>query len=697
MKDKSRFLILVSFIFLLIAYHLFGYTGHYGYDDIHYARLANDFNNGIVDYNDHFSYRIVVILFTALSYRIFGISDFASSLPAIIVSILILTIVFFVLKKESKRTIVIALSLTTLSDWFLFYSDKLMPDIYVALFITEGLFVIWYYKFSAGHKKALSCSVLLVLSLLLGFLAKETIVFIIPLLAYLFIADIIFRRDIKFWIYTLIGGCVALILYFFVTWLITGDFLKRFEAISGNGYLNLCSYDKQPAAFLIKRITRDFFEMLVYQTMITGFIVVIAYLFRKKSAEIFKFNDSLSFWITSALILLLSSNFMPTSLKAYSPLCPDPRHYLFLIPVSSIPASVILNEFIEKKSFKIQLAAMLALVTFMSFFITGNSFRQLYLPLTILFSVYIFVAPKPVNQKIFSVLLFIVLLIIPLSMINYSRKVSYRKQKEILVSQVISQNKDCVVITDEVQKRLGEYYCRFDKNSNVEFQDFMEFKNDTTDRRGKLLLLNWYTEYLSGTENENLPYYARHISSDNKLIFQDRQLNISIYEMEHFHLPEQAGATLLYTFNGFEKKVTYWNQDDSDITNEKFFEGDRSNRVREFSSTFEYPLDSLETNDFTRIIIYGSLFCNFNDRSGAKLVVSVEDKNSTYIWKAHEAARDIKAYSNWWPVKYEVELDRRSIKKDSKLKVYLWNIEKENAFIDNFEVMIKGYNDKQKQ
>ncbi|HNX67053.1 MAG TPA: hypothetical protein PKH02_09245, partial [Bacteroidales bacterium] len=268
---------------------------------------------------------------------------------------------------------------------------------------------------------------------------------------------------------------------------------------------------------------------------------------------------------------------------------------------------------------------------------------------------------------------------------------------EILVSQVISQNKDCVVITDEVQKRLGEYYCRFDKNSNVEFQDFMEFKNDTTDRRGKLLLLNWYTEYLSGTENENLPYYARHISSDNKLIFQDRQLNISIYEMEHFHLPEQAGATLLYTFNGFEKKVTYWNQDDSDITNEKFFEGDRSNRVREFSSTFEYPLDSLETNDFTRIIIYGSLFCNFNDRSGAKLVVSVEDKNSTYIWKAHEAARDIKAYSNWWPVKYEVELDRRSIKKDSKLKVYLWNIEKENAFIDNFEVMIKGYNDKQKQ
>jgi len=688
MKDKSRFLILFSFIFLLIAYHLFGFIGHYGYDDIHYARLAYDFNNGTVDYNDHFSYRIAVILFTALSYSVFGINDFASSLPAIIVSLLILTIVFFVLKKENKRTIVIALSLTTLSDWFLFYSDKLMPDIYVALFITAGISVIWYYKFSAGSKNALSCSVLLVLSLLLGFLAKETIVFIIPLLAYLFIADIIFRRNIRFWIYTLTGGCVALLLYFLLTWLITGDFLKRFEAVSGNGYLNLCSYDKQPTAFLIRRITRDFIEMLVYQTMMTGFIVVVACLLRNKSAELLRFNDSLSFWITSALILLLSSNFMPTSLTAYSPLCPDPRHYLFLIPVSSIPASIILNEFIEKKSFKTQLVAILVLVTFLSFFITGNSFRQLYLPLTILFSAYIFVSPKPVNQNIFLVLFFIVLLIIPVSMINYSRKVNYRKQKEILISQVINQNKDCVVITDEVQKRLGEYYCRFNKNCNVEFLDFREFKNDTTDKRKKLLLLNWYTQYLSKTENEDLPYYARHISSDNKLIFKDRQLNISIYEMEHFLFPEQIGATLLYTVNDFENKVTYWAQDDRDITDEIFYEGDRSNRVREFSSTFEYPLDSLETNDFNRILIYCSLFCNFNDRSGAKLVVSVEDNNGTYIWKAHETNNDIKAYSNWWPVKYEVELDRKALKKNSKLKVYLWNADKKNVYIDDFEIKI---------
>jgi 4-amino-4-deoxy-L-arabinose transferase-like glycosyltransferase len=690
MKDKSRYLILFSFILLLIAYHLIGYAGHYGYDDIHYARLAYDFNNGTVDYNDHFSYRIVVILFTALSYSVFGISDFASSLPAIIVSLLILTIVFFVMKNENKRTIIIALSLTTLSDWFLFYSDKLMPDIYVALFITAGISVIWYYKFSAGSKNALSCSVLLVLSLLLGFLAKETIVFIIPLLAYLFITDIIFRRDIRFWIYTLIGGCVVLLLYFLVTWLITGDFLKRFEAISGNGYLNLCSYDKQPTAFLIRRITRDFFEMLVYQTMMTGFIVVIAYLFRKRSKEVFKFNDSLSFWITSALILLLSSNFMPTSLTAYSPLCPDPRHYLFLIPVSSIPASIILNEFIEKKRFKIQLVVILALVTLLSFFITGNSFRQLYLPLTILFSAYIFVAPKPVNRNIFSVLFFIVLLIIPLSMINYSRKVNYRKQKEILVSQVINQNKDCVVITDEVQKRLGEYYSRFDKNNNVEFLDFREFKNDTADKRKKLLLLNWYTQYLSKTENEDLPYYARHISSDNKLIFQDRQLNIYIYEMEHVLLPEQTGATLLYTFNDFENKVTYWAQDDSDITDEIFHEGNRSNRVREFSSTFEYPVDSLKSDNASQIIISCSLYCHLSERSEAKLVVSAEDASEAYFWQAQPIDRYVKAYGNWWLVKYEIAIEIKALKKNSKLKVYLWNINKRNIYIDDFEIKITG-------
>ena len=90
MITKKQILIFMLFVGVLILYHVFGYIGHYGYDDMQYAKLANDFKNGIIDYSDHFSFRTTLLVLTSLSYSIFGVSDFASSLPAILISILIL-------------------------------------------------------------------------------------------------------------------------------------------------------------------------------------------------------------------------------------------------------------------------------------------------------------------------------------------------------------------------------------------------------------------------------------------------------------------------------------------------------------------------------------------------------------------------------------------------------------------------------
>lgn len=50
----------------------------------------------------------------------------------------------------------------------------------------------------------------------------------------------------------------------------------------------------------------------------------------------------------------------------------------------------------------------------------------------------------------------------------------------------------------------------------------------------------------------------------------------------------------------------------------------------------------------------------------------------------------IKAYSNWWPVRFEISIDLKEIKPGSKLKIYVWNIDKQKAFIDNFNVEITG-------
>jgi hypothetical protein len=64
------FLIFFFFALLVIAHHVYGYFGHYGYDDLHYAELATQLWQGQLDYTDHYSYRLAILLPTALAYTL---------------------------------------------------------------------------------------------------------------------------------------------------------------------------------------------------------------------------------------------------------------------------------------------------------------------------------------------------------------------------------------------------------------------------------------------------------------------------------------------------------------------------------------------------------------------------------------------------------------------------------------------------
>lgn len=102
-KRAAPYSILLIISCIVVIYHLFGYTGHFGYDDLHYAELASDLLKGSVNFEDHYAYRFPVVLATALSYLIFGISDFSSSLPALFISLSILLIVFSLLREQGLK------------------------------------------------------------------------------------------------------------------------------------------------------------------------------------------------------------------------------------------------------------------------------------------------------------------------------------------------------------------------------------------------------------------------------------------------------------------------------------------------------------------------------------------------------------------------------------------------------------------
>jgi len=685
-NDLGKYAILLLFLAGLVLFHKFGYIGHYGYDDMQYAKMASDFLQGTIDYDDHFSYRAPVVLSTALSYSLFGISDFASAIPPLIATAFILIILFLILKDRNWKIILIALSLTTFSTWFILWSDKLSSDIYVAFSVFAALAVLHKYKYNSTKKPALLHAFLFAIALFWGFLAKEVVILILPLLLYIFIWDMIHKQDRKFWIYSILCGFVLLMAYFFITWWLTDNFLYRFEAIINNSYLNLCSYDQQSLKILLKRIAWDFWDMCIYQNMIIGFVFVLAYFFQKNVLSYFKMKDSFSFFFVSSVILILSCNFMTISFTSYSPMCIDPRHYLFLIPIVSFPASIIITRFLEEKKQGIPIIIILLGVSLIAYFSGYKIFSQFYLPLTILFCVYLFLKPKKIFQVLFVGIFVTILFFQVIDWFKYAQYIQYDKQKEHVLEQIIRKNEKCYVITDIVQKRLGEYYIGFNSNSPIKFITYDEFKENPTFDRKNILLYNKHTLYLSGLNYDDLPYYVKNVAASNQLLFEDREMDMHIYKMTDLSWVDLSKYPVFHTLNDFENSFPFWSE--SIISEEIKYAGEKSNKFSEYSSTFEFPLDSLHLEDGNKLLINCNLNCYFESPTNAKFVIAIENENETYIWRAFEINKFIRAYSNWWHAKCETEINADELKKNSILKVYIWNEDKKTGYIDNFEVRL---------
>lgn len=685
------YFILAAFILFTIAHHGYAFFGHYGFDDLHYARLANALLHGAVDYTDHYSYRFAILIPTALAYALFGVNDFASALPPLFCSFLILYLVFAALRQYSSYTLALGLGLTACSNWFLYYSDKLMPDIYVALAVMLAVFSVDRYKYSSDHNQTQRYALGLVAALGFGWLAKETIVLTLPMLLAWVLVDLIQRRQLKFWGYTSLYGLLVLGAYFTLIWALTGNFFERLDAIASNSYLNACSYDQQSTEVLLQRLYYDFFALTSTEGILFSFVFIGAYLFRKEGWKLFRQTDSLSFYACSALVLFLASNFMSISLKAYVPMCLDPRHYLFLIPVAAVPAARILGAFLEEKKYGWQLLLTLALATLFLFYINGQLFEKPYLPALMLLAGFYYLPSKaPVFKLLFTLLFLGILLIGPIQQMQYARKVQYPAQRAITYQQFIDKNEACYIITDPVQQRLGEYYDGFNPNRKDQFLSFEQVNFDSLDGRKQYLYLNWHTQYLSGLSSADLPDYVRNLDTTaNPAIYQNKALNLAIYELKAKPKTYTAGATLLHNLNDFERSgATYWEQSAASSK----YQGKQAHHFNEFSATFNYPLDTLSKIPASGIRIAAKALLNVPDATQCKLVISIENPEGAYFWQAQDLAKFIKVYENWWPVNFEVDLAKTALKPNSRLKVYLWNEDKKEAWVDDFEVGIRELN-----
>lgn len=686
----SIFLVHVAILFL---YHVFGYVGHYGYDDLEYANIAANFNQGNVDFENHFTFRFPVILFTALSYSIFGVNDFASSLPAIILTTAILWMVFKVLKDKGNIALSLGLSFTLFSNWFIFYSDKLMPDIYVAFGIVGAVMVYYNYLFEKNHLSTYLSSLVFVFFVFFGFASKGTIILVFPLLLYFFLIDVFIKKKIIFWVYAAINAFALLVMYFSLTYYLTGNLFERFTAISRNSYLNSCSYDQQPIIYLVKRLAYELINLFTFQGMVIGVLIALIGFVINRNKRILLIENTNSFFMVSSLILFMSCNFMTISITSYSPMCLDPRHYLFIVPITGITSGLLLKDFVETKRYKIWYIIGLAMLVVLAYFLEGNAIKRIYIPLLGLFVLYSFLKPTVIIQKLFCGAIILVLCYKPFDVIKYSQQIQYAKQRDFVYENLLSLEEPVYVITNDVQARLGIYYSGFKKN-NVQFLPYHQFNIDTLQNRPTYLLLNKYTLGLSGDNEKDLPFYAQLIDSSYKVIVEDKSIRFSLYKVPVARLTLSKGESIIHSINHFERDDNYWTSVNTSTDTEKAYQGEKYSVVDSLSTVFSYSLDSISLSLNSSILIQMQVMSKAFAKTSSKLVLSISNQEGEYIRHQVKVNKFIKAYAGWWPVKNEYLLKEKEILPHSTLRVMMTNAEQDEICIDNFEIKMTSLNNK---
>lgn len=768
MCGRKQAVWMVGFLFgsLILLYHFFAFAGFFGYDDLQYAEVAVRMTRGVADWSDHFSFRWGVTLLAALSYKLLGINDVASSLPALLISLATLALVTGALRRHSPWIVAGAAALLTLNHWSLFYSDKLMPDVFVAFFITAAILIYFrifcrtevpgtavdsppspdganaykqieatanaynrkpktetppsptganaYMQIEAtantyggaaptqssrkGDKTQILSGVAFALSLLGAFLSKETVILAVPLLAWWAVRDLVTRRRLRFWSAVILPGILLLAGYFLLTDFLTGDPAARWKALLDNRYVSFCDYASQPLRELLARISSGLVTELTHQGMMAGVILSLPALFLlRKHQE----SPALRFFSSTALILLLSANFMTITPLAYNPMCPDPRHYLFLIPVFAISGALSLEAFHHNRPYWILTLAFSLLAALLILPVKSISLYEQILPLAglaLLLLLFLTITGKSRDrstggEKIsrralpLAILLLIAILAVkPLRYAEYARQVDYAGQKEFVMKHILKGN-FVRVITDDVQKRLIRYYQGF-RETHPEPLNWEEATllpdNDTT---RTALLINGHTAFLSGERPGRNPWFATHPEQMAVKIAENEKPLMTLYSAPRWHNPRIVASFR----HDYEKEEFPWNGGrviTAEAEGAPAYGGNHYDHPEEFSATFRIPVDSLDISAGEILLVTCRLQLFTRDRTEASVVVSAPGKEGKELWQGFSLFPQVRAFNVWSPVTVHALLETGEMAPEAELAVYLWNLKRDDIYIDDWEVIL---------
>lgn len=490
------------------------YGSHYGFDDMHYARLAHELSNGLsLDAGDHYTFRWMYLGPVAMCYKIFGVNDFSSGLWSMIC---VLFTAFFLFKSVDRKLPMwhmVALGLLLCSTtWIGQYGDKLMPDVPAMMAVMMSFYGLYRYFFEEGSNRL--NAFIFIGGLVIGFLIKESIVIALPAIFVLFCIDIWRKRKLdNFWFQSTLMGITSALIYLGICYIFFGHAFARAISIAANGYLSDCSYDQLPFSATWSRISHELWNRMLDGSMLLGLPFLVLAFFSDGKAK---------FWAITSIGLLLCANFMTTSLKHYVPLCPDVRHYLWFTPAMIAMIGNIDVQKVEKKWFWISVISAILLL-----FWAKESVAILNYVVVLLLLI------LALHNKMFISVCFL-LIAANLTYKSYldSLPFNYESQKILLKKHLVKQQhkEKPLIISNSVEINIDKYVLGFD-TTYYNFVKEQDVDSTTVANHGNAIFIsNGMTLHLSGKGWGDHPSWVR--NGIDKFILIDSMENIEWYKVK---------------------------------------------------------------------------------------------------------------------------------------------------------------------
>ncbi|MFZ1703042.1 MAG: hypothetical protein WAT79_01785 [Saprospiraceae bacterium] len=496
--SKTFYLLCLAFVLCFVHYYFF-HGGYLGYDELEYARLGVKIVEGDFVHDSLYAYRYFGFLPLSVLYFMVGIGDFANWLMPTLTLLLIIYIVLKLLPNTPIYVKLLSVLFLVFNPLHLLYLEKPMPDITVELGFLMCFFSYYKERYDPQKIEVNFRVFLFLFGFIIVFMSKETFLVFYPFFLFLFIVDIFQKRRKEFWLKVFTSISIFILIYLGLNYYYLGNPLARVEAIFLNRYISECTYELQPIAVLLERIGyRLWFDMTR-----VGFLWPLGFVFvfidRWKHLE-----RSLKFVLGSYVSLLLLSNFMTISYSSYVPLCNDPRHFLFILPIGALIWAMgwkLGLQFSKKEILGCLIIWSLQLL--LSIWFSYEHTWALFLPLAL--GLMLIQEKKTINIGLSIVVLG--MLAVYIQNVQYNQSTNHQGQKELIKKVLESGPQNKYILTDGANTNIGQFYAGYKDNNT--FVVFKDYDPKIHKNRELYIIMNGMTAYLSNTDWDKVPEFVK--------------------------------------------------------------------------------------------------------------------------------------------------------------------------------------------